>query len=276
MINTVVYADILIGTNIIINFFLLILTGKIAKSGYKTLRVILGAMLGGISSLYIFLPSQPYFAEIIARAAICLLIVFVSFGFDSVKDLLRRTAVFFGVTMLFGGIIICFWLIFKPNGVLINNGAVYFDISPTVLIVSTALSYAFITLLFRFLKKDVPIKGIIPAEIYYDGRKKEVSLLLDSGNSLKDPLSDRPVIIISKKAAQEILGKSIEENLSENDIKGYRLIPCTTVNGSGLLPAFKAEKIQLFKKTINSVIVAVSENAAGDNHEGITNPEILK
>ena len=53
-----VYADILIGVNILINFLLLMLTGKICKSGYKTMRIVLAAFLGFDNSY--FMKEVPY------------------------------------------------------------------------------------------------------------------------------------------------------------------------------------------------------------------------
>ncbi len=274
--KVVVYADVLIGVNILINYFLLLLTGKICCQGYKTLRVVGGAALGGLFSLYIFLPQQSFWLETVSRAAICLLLVFVSFGFYSFKAFLRNAAVFLGVTFLFGGIMLAVWMIFKPAGVVINNGMVYFDISPLLLIVSTAASYIIITLIRRFTKKDAPQGTKKQVEIFYGSQKNTVCCLIDSGNSLKDMLSDRPVIVISTEKAEKLLGFSLKaETVPAGQVKGYRLIPYTAVGGSGMLPAFKADKAVIDNKELSSVIVAVSDNAHGDDYDGILNPEIL-
>ena len=52
----VIYIDILIVTNIIINFFLILLTSKIMYLKINYTRLILGEILGAIYSLYILLP----------------------------------------------------------------------------------------------------------------------------------------------------------------------------------------------------------------------------
>ena len=46
----IVYADVLIFLNIIVDYFLLLATGKILSLRVKTLSVVLAAVLGGLSS----------------------------------------------------------------------------------------------------------------------------------------------------------------------------------------------------------------------------------
>ena len=53
----IVYADILIILNFLVDYFILLLTAKFLEIKYHIFRLLLAATLGGMSSLYIFLPS---------------------------------------------------------------------------------------------------------------------------------------------------------------------------------------------------------------------------
>ena len=72
--------------------------------------------------------------------------------------------------------------------------------------------------------------------------------LPDSGNKLKEPFSDYPVIIVDKSKIPE---------------KCERLIPCQTVSGEGMLKAFKPDKVIISssknKIELTKVYVAFSE-----------------
>ena len=53
---TTIYIDILVCLNVIVNYFLLLASGKFLSRPYKRWRILLGAFLGGLYSLYILLP----------------------------------------------------------------------------------------------------------------------------------------------------------------------------------------------------------------------------
>ncbi len=53
---TTIYIDVLVCLNFIVNYFLLLATGKFLSRPCKRWRMLLGAFLGGLYSLYILLP----------------------------------------------------------------------------------------------------------------------------------------------------------------------------------------------------------------------------
>ncbi len=276
----IIYADILIGVNILINYFLLLFTGHICRNGYKTMRLVLGAALGGIFSLYIFLPKQIFIVEFLIKAVICCFIIFISFGFVNFKIFLRTVICFLAATLLFAGAVLAIYFIFKPAGVVINNGVIYFNISPLLLIAGTAVCYLILTLIERFTVKDYKNGKTVTAKIFYKNRQTDALCLIDTGNSVKDLISNRPVIILNQTKCKTILGKTLTEDIiknnTENDIKGFRLIPFSTVSESGLLLAFKADKVELNGRMLHNCIIAQSKQNFSKDYDGIVNPQILK
>ena len=271
-----VYADILIGVNIIINFLLLMLTGKICKTGYKTIRIVCAALLGGLFSLYIFLPESHIIIELAVRTAICLLITFVGFGFSSLKNFIKTTFCFLCCNMLFGGIVLAVWGLFKPNGIIVNNGMVYFDVSPILLISTTVISYILITLISRFTKNNGNKVNLYNLKIVYKENLVNALCLLDTGNSLTDNISDRPVILINKSLAHKLIKQELSvHTVPENRVRGFRVIPYYSVGAGGLLPAFKADYVVLNNKKIYSCIVAVTETDFKD-YDGLIGESLLE
>ena len=89
----VVYADILVIVNFIVDYFLLKASAAILHLKPPLLRQLSAAAIGGLSSLYIFAPDFGIFIGGIYRAAVCALMVLCGFGFKSPKCFLRAAGV---------------------------------------------------------------------------------------------------------------------------------------------------------------------------------------
>ena len=77
----VVYADILVILNLIVDYFLLSATAAILRVKVPVFRQLASAVVGALSSLYIFAPDFSIFVDLILRAAVCSVMVLCAFGF---------------------------------------------------------------------------------------------------------------------------------------------------------------------------------------------------
>ena len=135
----IVYVDVLIFVNTLVDYFLLLATAKLSSAKQKTWRTVLAAVLGGFSSLYIFLPYVGAAADCILKAGTAFAVAWVCFGYKNAKQFLKNAVILFGVTCAYGGVMYAVWSIFRPYGMVINNSVVYFHISPVVLTLCTVL-----------------------------------------------------------------------------------------------------------------------------------------
>ncbi len=278
-----IYLDVLIFLNTFVNFFILTLTSKLCKDGYKLYRMLLAALVGALFSLYIFLPPQNFILENLYKIIISGVIILICFGFDSIKALLRRTAVFFVATFIYGGIMMAVWLVLKPDNLAINNGIVYLDISPIILIAATLISYLIISVIRFFTRRDASAGKRVTLTVETMYGEITVTALLDTGNSLRDSITGNSVIIIEKELAEklfEILPTT--ENIASGDlqnVKGFRLLPFSTIGGKGLISAFKPKRVTVKTeneiKLLGEVLVAISEEKLGEDFGAIINPEVL-
>ena len=85
----IVYADVLILVNFVVNYFILRLTAKLDKTHYLRYRIILGSFMGGMFSLYIFLPQSAFMLELALHFSICFLMAFTAFGFVNLKEFIK-------------------------------------------------------------------------------------------------------------------------------------------------------------------------------------------
>lgn len=277
----VVYADVLIVLNLFVNFLILQLTCKICKENYRFIRLIFAALVGAVFSLYIFLPKTGIVTETVFRLTVSALIVLLGFGFDSIKSFLRRIGVFFAVSFLYAGGMMGVWTVFKPDNLAINNGIVYLNISPGVLISATLFVYVILSLIRFFAKKQAYEGKRCKLKITYRNREIFITALVDTGHSLVDPISGSQVIIVEKSVADRLsLKMPCYALAAEGDLpEGFRVIPYSSVGGHGLLSAFTPDRIEVETKgelwEIKNVSLALSEEPLGEDYKGIVNPETL-
>ncbi len=267
----VIYADILIITNFIVDYFLLSVTGKITKRLPRLSRRILSALFAASGALIIFLPEQNAVLRLLFRLLFSILICLINFGYESVRRLIFSALVFLAVTTCFAGSMIAFWYIFSPPGMVINNSVVYFDISPIFLIVFSVIGFLIFTLFSFIFGQKSKVAKRCSVTVTFHGRTAEFNAIIDSGNSLTDSFTGRPVIIADKKEAVARFGELSPEIYKDK----YRAIPCGTVSGTSVLDGFRcdAARITTEDKTFNlsEPILAISKTPLTDC-EAIVNP----
>lgn len=270
-----IYVDVLIVLNIYVNFFLLKATAKITRSPMKTCRCIASSAYGSLFSLTILLPSLSFIFSILIKIAAAVSIVALAFGISSKIRLAVNSAAFFTVNFLFAGVIYAVYSWLKPDFMHFNNTYFYIDFSLIILVVTTAVLY-FAVCAVRYILDRIPAdSGCYKIIIRYKDKIVSLSGLADTGNSLVDFFSGNPVIICGKDKIRDITG--INDLHSETLPKGFRLIPCSTISDSGVIPVFRPDEVIIFDGKSGmrkSVDAMVGFGTAGT--QAIFNPRLLK
>ena len=264
-----VYADILILVNFTVDYFLLLLTSSLLHKRTKLRRLLLSSALGGIFSLYIFLPQTNFFAETAVRVLMCCALCLTAFKVQSIKDFFRCAAALFAVNFAYSGAMIAVWYLFKPNGMVINNSVVYFNISPLFLILFSVLGYFITVALKRILQKSFPEHIKCKVKFYCNNKVLNLDGIADTGNSLKDCFGMSQIFITEKDIVDLLL-------FDEERNTRYRAVPCDTVAGSEILDGYRIEKAEILynkrKFVFKNPILAVSKSKL-DDCKIIVNPE---
>lgn len=258
-----IYIDVLIILNIYVNYFLLRITAKLTGSPLKPFRCIAASLYGSLFSLLILAPKLPIAINLIIKLAAAITVVTAAFGVHGKVRLIKNTAAFFGANFITAGAIYAAYSWLKPSFMHFSNSYFYIDFSLLLLIVATAVLYFIVSLLRRMYDKT-PIDGF-SVIIRLKDRILRIDGLADTGNSLTDFFSGKPVIICSQNDIGNI----------PNDVR-IRLIPLSTVTGSSLMKLFSPDEILIINKTngerkpVNAVI------GLGEAHgKAIFNPKIL-
>lgn len=277
----VIYIDVLIFVNFIVNYFILLATQRICRQRAGTLRIFLADALASACSLAVFLPETGAISGVMLRLAVSSAVVLTAFGFRDCKRFFSLLGGFFAVSFAYAGICFGIWAVFKPKGMIIKNDIVYFDVSPLLLICTSAVCYVLLMLLKKHFSKDEGTSLEYTVEITINGQTSSLKGFLDTGNMLYDCFSECPVIIAKKKyihnsaipnfsfAGGEKGLKQLDGsvNLPEN-LKGFRLIPYCVVGSKGVLPAFKPDGVVISDgKTEykpDCCLVALSDEQTGE------------
>ncbi len=274
----VVYADILVILNLIVDYFLLSASAAILRVKLSVFRQLASAAVGAFSSLYIFAPNFGIFIDVLFRAAVCAVMVLCAFGFGGAKRFFRAAGVLFLVTCGFGGIMTAVWSAFRPKGMTVVNSVVYFNISPAVLIGASVIAYLIFILLRAILSKTSELAE--RCEITVTAGENSITMegIVDTGNSIRDYLSGSEVIIADGEFVKTLLG-------SDNPVtdirlkKRYRILPLSTVSGGGTLDGFRCDSAVITdgERTVKleKPILAVSKTPLRDDYQAIINPEIF-
>lgn len=248
-----VYADVLISLNILLTYILIIATRVLLKVPTNKWAVLVASVVGGLTSLVIFYENGGVAFSFIYKIITGGIIVAIGLLPKSPKLFLKEFLAFFGVSLLFGGSMYALEITLHPKNVMFYNGTVYFDMSITYLIASVLVIYGIFLLSDYLITKHNNKGGKCQLEITYNETSVTITAFIDTGNSLTDGMSGRPVIIAELSAVsplfsrEELLFFKNEkyEKVPESLSKNYRLIPCKTVAEESLLKGFLPQAVKI-------------------------------
>lgn len=289
-----VYVDILIFTNFLIDYFLLILTASLSKLHKKRWRLIISAAVASLSSLLIFAPELSAIAEIGINLAVSAIIVLIAFGFKNRIRFFKNTVIFYAANVILAGGTLLFWSLFKVKGAVVRNGAVFYRVSPTTLVLTTAGVYIVTLIVSKIIKRRQHLNSECNIILTLSGKSVALSGLVDSGNLLRDMLTGNPVIVCHFDKVKDLFDPKMQNILSKKNFEigfyediinsgfssRFRLIPFESVDSSGIMTAFMLDSAQIKTKEncekIDDIIMAIThKKIAGGEFDVLISPELV-
>lgn len=294
------YADVLLLENFIINFFILMITSKLSKMKSKSINLIIGALVGALYIIVIFFPSLKMFFTLSMKIAVSVLMIIIAFTPEKFRDFFRVLSVFYIISFAFGGA--AFFLFFITGKGLVINGVFYIKDYPlSMLITAFAFAYLLLTFCFGYIQdKLLNEKLIYEITISFKGRIINTNAILDTGNSLKEPISNFPVIVVEYDVLKDVLPESLSEVFKSSgaeinfdklsNLPGdadwqvrIRLIPYSSLGKqNGMLIGIKPDIVKLkgkkFSREISDVIIGIYNSSISKDgkYRALLYPEILK
>lgn len=261
-----IYLDVLLAINLAVDYLLLFAAARLCGTGFSRLRGLMGAVLGAVSSLMILadIPGYVFTAAGFVQSA---LMVMVAFGRKKPTEFLRLLVIFHICGFLFSGFMMLINTMTRSEAVLLKGGAVYFELSAMEIVISGTAAFVVTEIFRRLFRKKEP-EGNFIAKVFYEGRTAVLKGFTDTGNSLSDPISGAPAAVANPDSFERILPEGMLSSVRKKEMSTeYRMryIPCKTISGSVLIPAFRPDKIEIINEKgeffADDILIAVSENA---------------
>ena len=268
-----IYADVLVALNILFTYILIVASRVLCKIPTNKWAVMIAAILGGVSSFIIFYKSGGVVFSCFYKIITCAVIVGVAFLPRKLKMFLKAFLSFWGVSLLFGGSMYALEITLHPQNIIFYNGTVYFDISITYLVSCVLVIYGIFLVTDYLITRHNHKDGKCQLEITYNNTTVNTIAFVDTGNTLTDGMSGRPVIIAEFSAVSCLFSREefmffkngALENVPESLNKKIRLIPCMGVTGNSLLKGFLPTSVKLqYKDRVyitNFCTVALTEKS---------------
>lgn len=216
-----VYIDILFFTNFMMDSLILMTVRNILKSKTPVWQVFFGGAVGAALTCMVFLlPLQGIVKIVLSLSGISTVMLFAGLGIRTWRDWKRAMGVLFVSAFLLGGIL----QIFQPY---VRTGSLFFSVA----VVSYLILGGCWKLLTRIRNHQKKICEVI---LFSDGKSETIRALIDTGNGLTDPVSKEPVHVVDMKTVKQ---------LGIRTLYGLRYIPYRTVNGTGIMPVVRVEKM---------------------------------
>ena len=241
-----IYIDIILLINFFFDFILLLSVSLVHKIKTNMKRVILGAVFGSISIISLFFPFSNI-SLLVFKILISLIMVLISYKYSNIKEFFNNVCCLYLNSIILGGFLyfINNQFSYKNVGMVFYHNGFSINII-LILILSPIIIYLYIKRQVSY-KNDYSNKYLVEITLL-NNKKMEIIGLLDSGNNLYDPYSNKPIIII-------------ENTLLKNYHPRYLYVPCITINNSSLIRCFKIKKLVINNKIIHKdVLVGISDN----------------
>ncbi|MCM1569294.1 MAG: sigma-E processing peptidase SpoIIGA [Roseburia sp.] len=253
-----VYADSLFLINVVMNLYLLILVNHSSFHTASGKRLVLGAVAGACFYLLPFWGGGVLWRkQLLGYFAGTLTMLFLAFPIRSARAFFRILEKLFFYALLMGGILL---LLIKSFPGMRSCMDSIFGVMGAGAVVFLLLRQSYL----RSLKNAAD--SICRATLIRGGERMTVDALLDSGNSLIEPVSGKPVCIVEAS----VWGKLWQEHG-----EGYRAVPYHSVGKKrGILQGYLLQELQLelggLVKVFRDVYIAVSEEElSGDSRQPV-------
>lgn len=261
------YLDVIFLTAFLLDFAVLFFFGKLFSFQTKGIKLIVSAALGGVFEILPWLLpfTIPIFIRIpIIYIGVPILLLKLTYELNNRHDYVKGILFYYGIVFLMGGVLS--WLMKKLPRM--------FQSKYNILLLCAAI--VFFALFFGKCR-EILYEQFKVSDTYLEVRlfigNKEICCmgLMDTGNQLFDPISQKPVIVIEKRL--------LEENKIDPKSNHYRLIPYNSVGKQeGLLEGFIADKLLIEEKknvrVIDRVVVGIYDGELNKDraYEIILNP----
>ena len=239
------YLNLVIILNFLVEICLVLGTNRISGCSLGVKRATLAALVGTAFSIGCLLPGFQFLGNVFWHMVSLVLVSVIAFGWH--WDALRRGAIFVFLEMALGGI---------TKG-LMNGGFWAMGLGAVAIYLLCVVGF----------QGKPGQQHYVPVQIIHRGKTVSLMALVDTGNTLRDPVSGDAVLIADADVAWRLLSLDTQqlmhpiETISTCAYPGLRLIPYQSVGqSSGLLLGLRVEQLWIDGKRTEMILAFAPQN----------------
>ena len=271
----VVYIENVFFLNWIIDYFLLLGSAGFAGAPLYRKRIAICSVLGGLYAVAVLIPQLTILSVFPVKLIAGCLMALAAY-WPSQKRW-HLTALFFLLSSAMAGLVLTVSTVSLRFGYLIEN-IYYMRITWPVLLTTTVIMYLLLRVIFRQSARHREGELMV-VTVSVQQQQRQLTALHDTGNTLRDPVNGRAVLVLERKALkglwtpeiEAVLGASIppEEKMVRLHHNGigteFTLLPFRSVGvSSGLLLAVRSDYIKVGKRTYPNTLIALCDSSVSD------------
>ena len=254
-----IYIDVILIENLLMNYIILFAKGTVLKIKIKYIRILLASLVGAIYTIIAYILALKIYSNIFLKFVLSLIIIYIAFNPKSVKKLFKFTLIFYLTSFVFGGAAFALIYIVRPQEILRNNGLVLNSNSIKLIFISAIVAFIIITIGFKVVKSKISARDMYCyIKIKLNDKEIEAKAMIDTGNFLKEPITNTPVVVVEHTLLYDCIPKEILNNLEnilggdfsgisekirEEYISRLKVIPFSSLGKqNGMLIGIKAEE----------------------------------
>ena len=238
----------------------------------------MASTLGAIYSIIAYMSILEMYSSVILKIILSVIIVYIAYNPQNVKNMWKYLVIFYMTSFVFGGAAFALIYIVKPQDILMKNGLFLGTYPLKTIILGTIVAFVVIVTSFKLVKSKISKKDMFcTIKININKVEIETKAMIDTGNLLKEPISNTPVIVVEHTLLYDCMPKEILnnlenilggdfENISEEVKNKYisklKVIPFSSLGKqNGMLIGIKPEEVTVIndenENKINNVIIGI-------------------
>lgn len=276
-----IYIDIVILENIAMNYIILLACCLIQNRKANFFKILVSSSIGSLFSILNYVLEISTVMNFFFKFLISIIMVKIALKSSKYKTFLKQLIWFYIISFVFGGVSFMFLFFINPNNIILQKGHFVGTYPIKISLLGGMIGFSIIGIISNIQKRKVEDQ-ICDIEIGYKDKVIRVSSFIDTGNLLKDPITNQSVIIVEKECLKSLFLDGFLEDL-ESVIKGksistgndlikskVKIIPFSSLgNENGLLVGFCPKYIKIYGdeiKIVKNVVVGVYNGKLSRNN----------
>lgn len=260
-----IYIDVVLIENLIMNYIILLAVGVILKIKIKHLRILISSLIGAIYAIFSYVSQLEIYSTVLVKVLLSIIMIYIGFNPQNIKTLCKQILIFYLTSFVFGGAAFSLLYFIRPQDILMKNGVLLGTYPLKTVMLSAIVGFIVLVIAFKIVKNKISKKDMYcNVIIKIENKDIETKAMIDTGNLLKEPITNTPVIVLEHTLLYGIIPKEILNNLNDilggdfnnvpDDIKNkymlkLKVIPFTSLGKqNGMLLGMKADEVKIISE----------------------------